>query len=184
MGTKHLRRTAYHPQANGMVEIFQRQLKSSLKCHETENWTEILPIVLLGIRTVIKEDINASSSANLPTLATHRGSRKSFIFKELFTTPSVFVRRDSVNGPLQPSYDGPFTVKRRNIKYFTIIINNKDTSISFDILYPAFVLLEENNKGSTTIRTSPSDSRNPEDSFQLRTGRKIRFRERLKAGFL
>jgi hypothetical protein len=62
MGTKHLRTPAYHPQAIGIVERFHRELKSSFKCHGTENWTEILPIVLLGIRTAIKEDINASFS--------------------------------------------------------------------------------------------------------------------------
>jgi hypothetical protein len=31
IGAKHLRATAYHPQANGMVERFHRQLKSFLK---------------------------------------------------------------------------------------------------------------------------------------------------------
>jgi hypothetical protein len=127
MGTKHLRTTGYYPQTNGIVEKFHRQLKSPIKCHEKENWTEILPNVLLGIRTAIKEDINASSSELLfgsgihlpgdffttntffaydsdfvnnykqnlrkiqPAPATHHGTRKSFIFKELFTTPYVFV---------------------------------------------------------------------------------------------
>jgi hypothetical protein len=79
MGTKRLRTTAYHQQANGMVERFHRQLKSSLKCHETENWTEILPIVLLGIRTAIKEDINASSSELLFGSGIH-------LLGDLFTT--------------------------------------------------------------------------------------------------
>lgn len=38
--TIHL--TAHHPQANGMVERFHRQLKAAIKCHETENWVEML----------------------------------------------------------------------------------------------------------------------------------------------
>lgn len=46
--------TAYHPQCNGLVERFHRQLKASLMCHDT-TWTLSLPIVLLGIRTTIKE---------------------------------------------------------------------------------------------------------------------------------
>ena len=44
--------TAYHPQANGMVERLHRQLKSSLKARTTgANWFGELPMVLLGIRS-------------------------------------------------------------------------------------------------------------------------------------
>ncbi|XP_039308825.1 uncharacterized protein LOC120358487 [Solenopsis invicta] len=50
-GTSHLRTTAYHPQANGMVERFHRQLKAAIKCQENNRWTEVLPTVLLEIRT-------------------------------------------------------------------------------------------------------------------------------------
>jgi len=38
-GTTHLRMAAYHPQANGMVERFHRQLKAAIKCHESSKWT-------------------------------------------------------------------------------------------------------------------------------------------------
>jgi hypothetical protein len=47
--TKHLRTTAYHPASNEMVERLHRQLKAAIKCHDTINRVEILPIVLLGI---------------------------------------------------------------------------------------------------------------------------------------
>ncbi|GFN78285.1 Pol polyprotein [Plakobranchus ocellatus] len=44
--------TAYHPQANGMVERLHRQLKASLKARTTSsNWFDELPMVLLGIRS-------------------------------------------------------------------------------------------------------------------------------------
>ncbi|XP_029162232.1 uncharacterized protein K02A2.6-like [Nylanderia fulva] len=49
-GVQQLRTTAYHPQANGMVERFHRQLKAAIKCHQEDRWTEVLPTVLLGIR--------------------------------------------------------------------------------------------------------------------------------------
>ena len=62
LGIKHLRTTAYHPASNGMVERLHRQLKAAIKCHNTSNWVEILPIVLLGIRTAIKEDLNATAA--------------------------------------------------------------------------------------------------------------------------
>ena len=57
LGTKHLRTTACHPQANGLIERFYRQLKGALKCHFPQHqWTEALPWALLGIRSAVKED--------------------------------------------------------------------------------------------------------------------------------
>ena len=61
IGATHLRTTAYHPAANGMVERLHRQMKAALKCHKTKAWAEILSIILLGIRATIKEDLKASS---------------------------------------------------------------------------------------------------------------------------
>ena len=62
LGIKHLRTTAYHPASNGMVKRLHRQLKAAIKCHDTSNWVEILPIVSLGIRTAFKEDLNATAA--------------------------------------------------------------------------------------------------------------------------
>lgn len=60
-GFQHKRTTAYHPQCNGLVERFHRQLKAAIMCHDN-NWTESLPWVLLGIRSSFKEDLQASSA--------------------------------------------------------------------------------------------------------------------------
>lgn len=55
--------TAYHPQANGLVERFHRQMKASLKAKlHTSNWFDELPLVLLGIRTALKQDIGCSAA--------------------------------------------------------------------------------------------------------------------------
>ena len=44
--------TAYHPQANGLVERMHRRLKEALKARLTSpNWYDQLPWVLLGLRT-------------------------------------------------------------------------------------------------------------------------------------
>ncbi|GFW88293.1 retrovirus-related Pol polyprotein from transposon 412 [Trichonephila clavipes] len=39
-----------------MIEELHRPLKSAIKCHATERWTEVLPIILLGLRASLKED--------------------------------------------------------------------------------------------------------------------------------
>ena len=63
LGSKHTRTTAYHPIANGMVERFHRQLKSSLKASpHPERWTDMLHLALLGIRTTLKEDLKCTAA--------------------------------------------------------------------------------------------------------------------------
>ncbi|CAK1593174.1 unnamed protein product [Parnassius mnemosyne] len=62
IGFKHRRTTSYHPQCNGLVERFHRQLKTAIMCHANSSWTEALPIVLLGIRSSFKEDLQSSSA--------------------------------------------------------------------------------------------------------------------------
>ncbi|KAL0818913.1 hypothetical protein ABMA28_008221 [Loxostege sticticalis] len=44
-----------------MVERLHRQLKAALTCHE-ESWLAALPLVLLGIRSAVKEDLKASAA--------------------------------------------------------------------------------------------------------------------------
>ena len=63
LGCKRIRTTSYHPISNGIIERFHRQLKASLKCHtNSARWTESLPLVLLGIRTALKDDIRCSAA--------------------------------------------------------------------------------------------------------------------------
>ena len=57
LGCSRIRTTAYHPAANGMVEHFH-QLKASIMARgQSQHWVECLPLVLLGIRSTIKEDL-------------------------------------------------------------------------------------------------------------------------------
>lgn len=65
LGIKRFRPTAYHPQANRMIERFHRTLKTSLKCKNNMNWSHELPLILLGLRSTVKEDINATPAGML-----------------------------------------------------------------------------------------------------------------------
>lgn len=60
LGSKRIRTTSYHPQANGMIERPHRVVKAALKCRTSINWVNELPTVLMGLRAVFKEDIGAT----------------------------------------------------------------------------------------------------------------------------
>lgn len=65
LGCSRIRTTAYHPAANGIIERWHRSLKSAITCHASQQWTKLLPVVLLGLRTAVKEDIKASAAEML-----------------------------------------------------------------------------------------------------------------------
>ena len=159
-----------------MVECIHRQLKAAIKCHNSSNWVG-LPIVLLGIRTAIKEDLNATAAEMIygsdirlpaeffvpakqpantefanrlrermndirPLPTSRHGEKKIFMFRNLGTSPYVFVRHDAIGGPLQPLY-GSYQVIQRGEKTFTIRMKDKSVKVSVDRLKPAFIVSED-----------------------------------------
>lgn len=63
VGTTRCRTTAYHPCANGLFESFYRQLKTSLKTEPNPHkWTDVLPLVMLGIQTALKNDLKCTTA--------------------------------------------------------------------------------------------------------------------------
>ena len=62
LGIKATNTTAYHPQANGLVERMHRQLKASLMARSSGSWMDDLPVVLLGIRTSWRTELDCSPS--------------------------------------------------------------------------------------------------------------------------
>jgi hypothetical protein len=49
---------------------------------------------------------------------------------DLARAPTVFVRRDGHVPPLQPLYDGPYTVIRRSLHHFMLRIGDKEDKVS------------------------------------------------------
>ncbi len=51
LGISHRLTTAYHPQVNGLVERFHRQLQEALRVRlDNQDWPSHLPWVMLGLR--------------------------------------------------------------------------------------------------------------------------------------
>ncbi|GBM81718.1 hypothetical protein AVEN_273234-1 [Araneus ventricosus] len=91
LGAEQIRTTAYHPQSNGAVKRFHRQLKSTLMTHLPENWLDALPLVLLGIRTSFKRDL-ATSSAELVYGSTFKLTGECFSNTSVATSASSFLQ--------------------------------------------------------------------------------------------
>ena len=63
LGIMHHTTSSYHQSANGMVERPHRQLKEALKSTDVPgDWVDNLPVVLLGIRSAVKEDLGCSAA--------------------------------------------------------------------------------------------------------------------------
>jgi hypothetical protein len=61
LAISHVPTTAYHPQANGLVERFHRRLKDALRARSSgPDWYSHLPWVMLGIRSTWREDAQFS----------------------------------------------------------------------------------------------------------------------------
>ncbi|GFW43749.1 retrovirus-related Pol polyprotein from transposon 412 [Trichonephila clavipes] len=144
-----------------MFERFHRTLKQALLCHDTK-FTKSLPVVLLGLRACIKEDLNVSC-AEMPS--------------------KPVVRVQGLIPSLTAPYQEPFEVLSRTDKYFTININDRTFTINNDQLKPAFLL----NDADSTRESFPVQKRshpvvhpsrldhNVPVPATTRSGRKVRF---------
>ena len=80
LGTELNATTAYHPQANGLVERLHRSMKASIRARLTgPDWTDQIPWVMLGLRTAPKEDLDASPAE--------------LVYRSTLTDPGNFTQR-------------------------------------------------------------------------------------------
>ena len=123
------RTTPHHPAGNGLVERLHRTMKAAIMRHADYQWTEALPLVLLGIRTAYGEHLrvsgkllaaafpNVEASAFIqqlrrqmdqlrPTTTARHSSPAIFVHKDLQDSTHVFLRQDSICRALQAPYNG------------------------------------------------------------------------------
>ncbi|GBL74957.1 Transposon Tf2-9 polyprotein [Araneus ventricosus] len=117
-----------------------------------------------------------------PRTTRRNSSRHIFVNKDLENCSRVFQRIDRVKKQLESPYEGPFPVIERKDKYFTINIKGENVNVSLDRLKPAYILAEDNPKGTTTDHNKLQTSDNKPDLTQKQslTGRTIRLPVRFK----
>ena len=164
-GVRHITTTAFHPQSNGMVERLHRQIKDALRARgAAAAWQDHLPWVMLGLRTVPKDDSNISAAEatlgqqlvvpgqlmptqNGPVVAQAERevippSRRSYA--EVVATGRspldlatwVYVRRGGAGLPLADAYAGPYRVLESGEKTFRLQIGDREEVLSRDRLKP------------------------------------------------
>ena len=138
-----------------------------------------------------------SEIRHLPT--SRHGEKKTLMFRDLETSPYVFVRHNAIGGTLQPPYDGPYQDIQRGEKTFIIRVKDKSVKVSVDHLKPAFIVSEDIEHLERSAETHdefvprkifrPQSSEQAQQSdgdarthYPTRSGRRVRFPDRFQAG--
>jgi len=178
-GTKRIRTTPYHPQANGRIERWHRTLKAAIMAYAKEDWVTILPLILLGLRTAVNEDSGVSpaqmaygAELHLPgeffntaekyeilnapqfvrqlaaamrkfgTRTKRHGESPVYVPSTLKSADYVFLKVTIPQRALEQPYKGPYRVISRADKFFKIDQEGKESTVSIDLLKPAFMMEE------------------------------------------
>ena len=72
----------------------------------------------------------------------------------------MFTRNDATHSYLQPTYDGKFLVLTENLKYFTVLRNAKEHTVSIDRLKAGNLLMDFHKQEYKPVTNMPSISVN------------------------
>ena len=116
LNIQHITTTAYHPQANGMLERFHRRLKTALRASTSSpTWSLHLPLILLHLRATPKDDCPRSpaeavygSQLVLPNQLLGTPEPPESFFQQLEDTMSGF--RPTPVTHAQPAAEQPSTL--------------------------------------------------------------------------
>lgn len=117
-----------------------------------------------------------------PVQHTRKNRETTFVHKDLNTSTHVFVRVDRLKASLDKPYEGPYPVKARTDKYYTLLIKGVKNNISIDRLKPAYILagpeVEDFPNNYPASNTSPETAEEVPDRTTTRSGRTVRFPSR------
>ncbi|VDQ16638.1 unnamed protein product [Trichobilharzia regenti] len=118
-----------------------------------------------------------------------------FVHPSLETSPHVFVRRDTVRRPLEPSYDGPYKLIKRLDKFVVLDKKGCEDAVSIDRPKPAYLegnptsielnvphnpqVAEDRLALDEVTSTATATESSVESPKKTRSGRSVRFPEYL-----
>ena len=163
---RHITTTAFHPQANGMIERFHRQLKDALRARETgDAWYPHLPWVLLGLRAAPKDECGVSTA-------------EATLGQRLVVPGELHQPEESVQPPLRAECP-PKVIPESKRTYAQVVADNP----ALDTVTMVYVLRGGHTTPLSTCYSGPFEvvARGPK-VFQLKIGEKVETvsRDRLK----
>ena len=125
LGSKSHQSTAYHPQAQGIVERLNRTLKTSLKCQEdASQWYDRLPWVMLALRNMPKQDLSDSTPSEL-------------VFGQPVRLPGEFFEESSATNMPDDHFSDNLAKFIQSIKFFPSRTSNHPTYVVPALFNPA-----------------------------------------------
>ncbi|GBN99477.1 hypothetical protein AVEN_76443-1 [Araneus ventricosus] len=162
-------------------------------CHTSVHWVSALPAVLLGLRTVFKEDLQCSppEMVSCEQLQHLTIPQNLLLYTEISVCSHVFLRVDAVQPSLSQPYTGPYKVLSLTNKNFVILKDNKKVTVTIDGAHPAHLLLDNVNSSESALDSPGVDTPSPTPSakepeklamplpekspIHTRTGRRVHF---------
>ncbi|CAF4935385.1 unnamed protein product [Pieris macdunnoughi] len=164
-GFQRNRTTAYHPASNGMVERMHRQLKAAIICHGSLKWTESLPLVLLGMRSAFKEDIQASPAE--------------LLYGEPLRLPGEFLQpTDQHTTSDLIEYSARLRSIMNNIRPQPAARHSKrkEQTVSIERLKPAYILTPDTRSETRSFEDEIPNPVSIDKEVRItRSGRRVRF---------
>ena len=121
LGAKLHFATSYQPEAQGIIERYNRTLKTSLTCYGSSNdWYDHLPWVLQALRNTPKQDLSNHSPTKL-------------LFGDSIGLPEEFFEERTANTCFEPGPEFPRNLSRfiRSLPYFYPRKANKQRFLDF-----------------------------------------------------
>ncbi|XP_043603777.1 uncharacterized protein LOC122576924 [Bombus pyrosoma] len=177
---------------------FTSAIESSVKCHDTSNWVEMLSIVLFGIRTAIEEDLNATA-AEMVYRTEIRLPAEFFVPKKKYPQPIWYGKKflSSANSCRYAIYSCVTTSSEVPSNHPTTD-HARNVTVSIDPIKPTFVVPDDMKRQSaenrdalmpSEIQIERNDGRtctsdeNAKNMYVTRADMRVRFPDRLQAGF-
>ncbi|KYM95862.1 Pro-Pol polyprotein, partial [Cyphomyrmex costatus] len=120
IGCQRIRTTAYHPASNGIIERWHKSFKAAIMCHANDKWARVLSTILLGLRTHVRLDTDASPAE--------------FVYGTTLRVPGEFILPDDFT-PNPHIFIEEFREYMRNVKPVPVDHRHKKHAFLFKDLY-------------------------------------------------
>ena len=135
-----------------------------------------------------EQQVTAENTEIFQELMTHHKKRKrplktvkSYVDRRLFETEFVYVKNEKRGGKNKNVWLGPYRILKREEKYFTLLMRNKEKNVTIDRLKTARMMTEESpsqtgtSESEETSGTSTDQEKAP--TYNLRPNRRRNFRQ-------